>query len=59
MSYAVVVFLANIWTCIRGNQISLRFACVLSALEDYLEHLANVYLNSDLELELSNLDQVD
>lgn len=34
--YAVSVFLANIWTCIRGNQTSLQFACMPSAIEEYL-----------------------
>lgn len=38
--YAVSVLLANIWTCMRGNQTSLRFSCMPPALEEYLS-LAN------------------
>lgn len=40
ITYAVSVLLANIWTCLRGNQTSLRFACSPPALEDYLQVLA-------------------
>ena len=35
--YTVSVLLSNIWTCIQGNQTSLRFACAPPALEDYLQ----------------------
>lgn len=59
VSYAVAVFLGNIWTYIRGNQTSLRFACAPPTLEDYLEQLVDVHSDSDLELESSNSDQVD
>ena len=33
----VSVLLSNIWTCLRGNQTSLRFACSPPVLEDYLQ----------------------
>lgn len=33
----VSVLLWNIWTCLRGNQTSLRFACSPPVLEDYLQ----------------------
>lgn len=55
--YAVAVLLANIWTCIRGNQTSVRFACAPPALEDYLELLADIHLESDGELNSSDSDQ--
>lgn len=31
------VLLANIWTCLQGNQTSFWFACSPLALEDYLQ----------------------
>lgn len=56
--YAVSVLLANIWTCIRGNQTSVRFACAPPALENYLELLAADHdLESDWDLESSDEDQ--
>lgn len=36
IGYAVSVLLANIWTCLRGNQTSLCFACPPPDVEDYL-----------------------
>lgn len=30
------VLLANIWTCMRGNQTSARFGCMPCAVEEYL-----------------------
>ncbi len=36
MNYAVSVLLANIWTCLRGNQTSVRFRCAPPEVEDYL-----------------------
>ena len=35
--YAIAVLLASFWTCMRGNQTSLRFSCALPLLEDYLQ----------------------
>lgn len=34
--YAISVLLANIWTCLRGNQTSQRFDCAPPAVEEYL-----------------------
>ncbi len=53
----VTVFLANIWTCMRGNQTNVRFTFAPPALKDYLELLADIHLESDRELESSNSDQ--
>ena len=54
--YPVSDFLANVWTCIVGNQTSVRFAFAQPALEDYLEQLADIHSESDRELESSNSD---
>ena len=34
--YAVSVLLANMWTCLRGNQTSIRFNCAPPEIENYL-----------------------
>lgn len=34
--YATAVLLANAWTCLGGNQTSLRFGCMPPAVKDYL-----------------------
>lgn len=39
--YAVSVLLANIWTCMKGNQTSTRFGCMPPAVEEYLALLAD------------------
>lgn len=39
--YTISVLLANIWTCVRGNQTSTRFMCMPPSLEDYLQRLIN------------------
>lgn len=39
VTYAVSILLANIWTCVRGNQTSTRFMCMPPSLEDYLQSL--------------------
>ena len=36
VGYAVSVLLANVWTCLRGNQTSMRFSCMPPAVEEYL-----------------------
>lgn len=36
IGYAVSVLLANVWTCLRGNQTSMRFSCMPPAVEEYL-----------------------
>ncbi len=36
IGYAVSVLLSNIWTCMRGNQTSYRFAYAPPAVEEYL-----------------------
>lgn len=38
IGYAVSVLLSNIWTCLRGNQTSYRFACAPPAVEAYLKN---------------------
>lgn len=35
--HALSVLLANIWKCVRGNQISIRFIYILFGLKDYLQ----------------------
>lgn len=55
--YVVLVLLANIWTCIRSNQTSIRFAYAPLALETYLKLLADDHhLESDWELDWLNED---
>ena len=34
--YAISVLFTNAWTCMRGNQTSVRFGCMPPELEDYL-----------------------
>lgn len=46
--YAVSVLLANAWTCMRGNQTSMRFECMSPGVEEYLS-----LLDEDEELESS------
>ena len=40
IGYAVSVLLSNIWTCMRGNQTSYRFACAPSTPEEYLQFIS-------------------
>lgn len=35
VGYAVWVLLTNVWTCLRGNQTSMRFQYMPSAVEEY------------------------
>ena len=55
--YAVSVLLANIWTCIRGNQTSLRFACMPPAVEKYLALAAVTPGSSSGKSELEKDDE--
>lgn len=48
LCYAVAALLANAWTCLRGNQTSLRFGCMPPAVEDYL------FLGDNKEMEVSS-----
>lgn len=36
VGYAVLVLLANVWKYLSGNQTSMRFLCIPTALEEYL-----------------------
>lgn len=51
--YALAVLLANAWTCMRGNQTSLRFRCMPPVLENYLF----LQENDDEDMELRSSDE--
>lgn len=36
MEYAILVLLANVWTCLQGNQTSMRFECIPPTVKEYL-----------------------
>lgn len=49
--------LANIWTCIWGNQTSLQFVCIPPAVEEYLALPAITPGFSSFEFELKEDDE--
>ncbi len=53
--YSVLVLLANIWTCIQGNQTSTRFRCMPFSLEDYLKSFFDNNEEDKYENEEGNL----
>ncbi len=57
VGYAVSVLLSNIWTCMRGNQTSYRFACTPPAVEEYLQLPA--INNTDSETESTETSDAD
>lgn len=55
VKYAVLMFLSNIWICIKGNQTSYWFTYIPLAVEEYLQLLAI----NDTDSEIKNIETSD
>ena len=60
IGYAVSILLSNIWTCMRGNQTSYRFACAPPAVEEYFVLIpTNADEDNSSEDETTDADAMD